>query len=83
VAPFRKRLEKVVADKHEETMARMGAIMATGALVPFSSQDLRAQQISAQTCMHACLHAAQAKLWCELGLMQASTMDGSGALHAA
>ncbi len=32
VAAFRKRLEKVVGDKHEEVMARMGAIMATGLL---------------------------------------------------
>ncbi len=31
VAAFRKRLEKVVGDKHEEVMGRMGAIMATGA----------------------------------------------------
>ena len=31
VSGFRKRLEKVVGDKHEEVMARMGAIMATGA----------------------------------------------------
>ena len=30
VAAFRKRLEKVVGDKHEEVMGRMGAIMATG-----------------------------------------------------
>ncbi len=30
VASFRKRLEKVVGDKHEEVMGRMGAIMATG-----------------------------------------------------
>ncbi|CAL8468543.1 g8083 [Coccomyxa elongata] len=32
VSAFRKRLEKVVGDKHEEVMARMGAIMATGLL---------------------------------------------------
>lgn len=32
VAAFRKKLEKVVADKHEEVMCRMGAIMATGIL---------------------------------------------------
>lgn len=32
VAPFRKRLEKVVGDKHEEVMCRMGAIMAAGIL---------------------------------------------------
>ena len=32
VGPFRKRLEKVVGDKHEEVMCRMGAIMATGIL---------------------------------------------------
>jgi len=32
VSAFRKRLEKVVGDKHEEVMGRMGAIMATGAL---------------------------------------------------
>jgi len=32
VAAFRKRLEKTVGDKHEEVMARMGAIMATGLL---------------------------------------------------
>ena len=31
VGAFRKRLEKVVGDKHEEVMGRMGAIMATGA----------------------------------------------------
>ena len=31
VAAFRKQLEKVVGDKHEEVMGRMGAIMATGA----------------------------------------------------
>ena len=31
VAGFRKRLEKVVGDKHEDVMGRMGAIMATGA----------------------------------------------------
>ena len=31
VSAFRRRLEKVVGDKHEEIMARMGAIMATGA----------------------------------------------------
>lgn len=30
MAAFRKRLEKVVGDKHEEVMGRMGAIMATG-----------------------------------------------------
>ena len=30
VASFRKTLEKKVGDKHEETMARMGAIMALG-----------------------------------------------------
>jgi hypothetical protein len=32
VAGFRKKLEKVVGDKHEEVMGRMGAIMATGLL---------------------------------------------------
>lgn len=31
VEPLRKRLAKAVADKHEETMARMGAAIATGA----------------------------------------------------
>ena len=30
VASFRKTVEKKVGDKHEETMARMGAIMALG-----------------------------------------------------
>ena len=30
MASFRKTLEKKVGDKHEETMARMGAIMALG-----------------------------------------------------
>ena len=30
VGAFRKRLEKVVGDKHEEVMGRMGAIMALG-----------------------------------------------------
>jgi len=32
VEPFRKKLAKMVADKHEEVMARMGAIVATGIL---------------------------------------------------
>jgi 26S proteasome regulatory subunit N2 len=32
VAAFRKQLEKTVADKHEETLAKMGAILATGIL---------------------------------------------------
>ncbi len=32
VSAFRKKLEKVVGDKHEEVMGRMGAIMATGLL---------------------------------------------------
>mmetsp|Transcript_5894 Transcript_5894/g.16828 ORF Transcript_5894/g.16828 Transcript_5894/m.16828 type:complete len:1074 (-) Transcript_5894:415-3636(-) len=31
-APFRERLAKVAANKHEETMGRMGAMMATGIL---------------------------------------------------
>ena len=30
--PFRKRIEKIVGDKHEEVMGRMGAIVATGIL---------------------------------------------------
>ena len=30
LGPFRKRLEKLIKDKHEETMSKMGAIMATG-----------------------------------------------------
>ena len=32
VAPFRRSLEKTVADKHEETLAKQGAILATGLL---------------------------------------------------
>ena len=32
VASFRKQLEKLVADKHEEVMCRMGAILAAGIL---------------------------------------------------
>jgi len=32
VSAFRKSLEKVVVDKHEQVMCRMGAIMATGIL---------------------------------------------------
>lgn len=32
VATFRKKLDKIVQDKHEEVMCRMGAIMATGIL---------------------------------------------------
>jgi len=32
VEGLRKRLAKAVADKHEETMARMGAALATGIL---------------------------------------------------
>ena len=32
VSAFRKRLEKVVGDKHEEVMCRMGGIMAMGLL---------------------------------------------------
>lgn len=32
VAPFRKRLDKSIGDKHEETMAKMGSIMAAGIL---------------------------------------------------
>lgn len=32
VASFRKQLEKVVADKHEDVLAKMGAIIATGIL---------------------------------------------------
>ena len=39
VSAFRRRLEKVVGDKHEEIMARMGAIMATGPLL-IASQSL-------------------------------------------
>ena len=35
VEGLRKRLAKAVADKHEETMARMGAAIATGAAQPF------------------------------------------------
>jgi hypothetical protein len=32
VSAFRRRVERVVGDKHEEAMARMGAIMAAGLL---------------------------------------------------
>ena len=32
MAAFRKKVERVVGDKHEEAMARMGAIMAAGLL---------------------------------------------------
>eukprot|EP00899_Mesostigma_viride_P015362 jgi/Mesvir1/23827/Mv10633-RA.2 len=32
VAAFRKQLDKVIADKHEETMSKMGAILAYGIL---------------------------------------------------
>ena len=46
VAAFRKRLEKVVGDKHEEVMGRMGAIMATGLAMGLL--------LSACTCAHGC-----------------------------
>mmetsp|Transcript_45917 Transcript_45917/g.85735 ORF Transcript_45917/g.85735 Transcript_45917/m.85735 type:complete len:1044 (+) Transcript_45917:91-3222(+) len=32
VSPFRKQLDKVIQDKHEDTMCKMGAIMASGLL---------------------------------------------------
>ena len=32
VAPLRKQLDKVIGDKHEDTMCKMGAIMAAGIL---------------------------------------------------
>ena len=47
VAAFRKRLEKVVGDKHEEVMGRMGAIMATGPAMT--------SLMIACKCTHGCL----------------------------
>ena len=51
MAAFRKRLEKVVGDKHEEVMGRMGAIMATGLAVTLLK--------TACKCTRGCLVLAQ------------------------
>ncbi|CAM8911917.1 unnamed protein product [Rhodiola kirilowii] len=34
VGAFRKQLEKIILDKHEDTMSKMGAILASGILDP-------------------------------------------------
>ena len=52
---FRKRLEKVVGDKHEEVMGRMGAIMATGA--PAHPRSTRSPT------MHACVAQQEMLAW--------------------